>query len=88
MPASLANELGVHPATLAVSWVLHGPGITAPIIGARNLEQLEPSLAAVSFPMTEELYRQVSAMSPAPPLATDRTEERAGVAYRGSAEKY
>ncbi|MCK4850536.1 MAG: aldo/keto reductase, partial [Phycisphaerae bacterium] len=33
-----ARKLGVKPATLAVAWVKANPAITAPIIGARNLE--------------------------------------------------
>ena len=40
-----AEARGVHPATLAVAWVMAHPAVTAPIIGARNLEQLEASLA-------------------------------------------
>ena len=44
--AAYAREHGQHPATLAVAWVMTHPAITAAIIGARNLEQLEPSLAA------------------------------------------
>ena len=85
---ALASELSVHPATLAVAWVLHTPGITAPIIGARNVDQLEASLAAAEYPMTAELYARIAGLSPAPPPATDRTEERIGVQYKGSAEKY
>ncbi|GMA64283.1 aldo/keto reductase [Alicyclobacillus fastidiosus] len=42
-----ATEHGVNPATLAVAWVMSHPAITAPIIGARNLKQLEDSLAAM-----------------------------------------
>jgi aryl-alcohol dehydrogenase-like predicted oxidoreductase len=83
-----AKTRDVHPATLAVAWVAHHPAVTAPIIGARNLEQLEPSLAAASFDMDEETYTEISALSPAPPPATDRTEERAGIAYKGSRERY
>jgi aryl-alcohol dehydrogenase-like predicted oxidoreductase len=33
-----AAEHGMHPATLAVAWVMSNPAITAPIIGARNGE--------------------------------------------------
>jgi aryl-alcohol dehydrogenase-like predicted oxidoreductase len=51
------------------------PGITAPIIGARNLEQLEPSLAAVDLEFTREQRNEISALSIDPPLATDRSEE-------------
>jgi len=72
--AAYAEEAGVAPATLAVAWVLGHPAVTAPIIGARNLAQLKDSLAALSFPMPEDLRAAVSALSPTPPPATDRTE--------------
>ncbi|TFH10587.1 MAG: aldo/keto reductase [Candidatus Atribacteria bacterium] len=84
----LAREQGVSPATLAVAWVGAHPAITAPIIGARNLEQLEDSLAAADFDMPLKLYAEIAALSPMPPPATDRTEEQLGVAYKGSTENY
>jgi aryl-alcohol dehydrogenase-like predicted oxidoreductase len=71
---ALAQELGVQPATLAVAWVMSHPAVTAPIIGARNLTQLEDSLAALDVEMTPELRDRISALSPTPPPATDRTE--------------
>ena len=71
-----ANEQGFEPASLAVAWVGAHPAITAPIIGARSLQQLESSLGALNIPMTTELYRQVAALSPEPPPATDRNEEK------------
>lgn len=71
----LAQEAGVHPATLAVAWVARHEGVTGPIISARSLDQLQPSLAAVDYEMSDDLYAAVSALSPAPPPATDRTEE-------------
>ena len=72
----LAKELDVHPASLAVSWVGATPGITAPIIGARNATQLQISLDAIKIDMTEELYHRIAALSDTPPPATDRNEER------------
>ncbi len=86
--AALAQEQRVSPATLAVAWVAAHPAVTAPIIGARNVEQLEASLAAAEFDMTPELYARIAALSPTPPPATDRTEEQQGVAYKGSSESY
>jgi aryl-alcohol dehydrogenase-like predicted oxidoreductase len=73
--AELAAELGHHPASLAIAWVAAHPAITAPIIGARNLEQLEPCLRAIEVPMDAALRERMSALSPAPPSATDRNEE-------------
>jgi aryl-alcohol dehydrogenase-like predicted oxidoreductase len=49
--------------------------VTAPIIGARNVEQLQPSLAAAELDMTDALYAEVTALSRTPPPATDRFEE-------------
>lgn len=70
-----AQQKGHHPATLAVAWVMSNPVITAPIIGARNLEQLEASLAALEVDMTPEWRDEISALSYQPPPANDRLEE-------------
>lgn len=85
---ALAREIGVHPATLAVAWVAAHPAVTAPILGARSVEQLLPSLAAAEWTMSNEVYARVTALSPTPPLATDRAEEQKGMAYSGSSETY
>lgn len=71
-----AQARGVHPATLAVAWVMHHPAVTAPIIGARNINQLEGSLAAVDVAMTDEWWQEIAQLSYEPPLATDRSEEK------------
>ena len=71
-----ARERGVHPAALAVAWVMHHPAVTAPIIGARSAGQLEQSLLAAEVPMTDEWWEEIAALSYPAPVATDRTEER------------
>ena len=82
-----AKELNVQPASLAVAWVKANPAITAPIIGARNLEQLEGSLAAINIDMTPELYTELSDLTPAPPPATDRNEEQTAFNYSAKLQK-
>ena len=72
--SEFARSGGYAPASLAVAWVAHHPVVTAPIIGARNLEQLGESLGALDIEMSTGLYDQVSALSPSPPPATDRSE--------------
>ena len=74
---AFAGEQGIHPATLAVAWTAAHPAVTAPIIGARNLQQLEGSLAALDVEMTHELWTQIADLSYDPGIATDRSEERA-----------
>lgn len=71
-----AAQMGLSPVTLAVAWVKAHPAITAPIIGARNLEQLEPSLAAGDYEMPAEQWQEISNLTPPVPVATDRDEER------------
>jgi len=85
--AAHAEERGVHPASLAVAWVMTHPALTAPIIGARNVEQLEAALAALDVDMTPEWRAEVSALSIEPPSATDRSEEKNGVFYQGAQPK-
>ena len=70
-----AADLGAHPVTLAVAWAGTNAAVTAPIIGARSVEQLEPALAALDFAMDDDLRGRVSALGPAPAPATDRLEE-------------
>ena len=71
-----ARGKGYSPVSLAVAWVLSHPAVTAPIIGARNLAQLEPSLDAVNIPVSPAMRAEISAFSPTPAPATDRLEEQ------------
>jgi 1-deoxyxylulose-5-phosphate synthase len=50
----VAAERGVAPAQVALSWLLHKPGVTAPIVGATKLEHLHDALAAEQLPLDEE----------------------------------
>ncbi|MGB1933831.1 MAG: aldo/keto reductase [Candidatus Puniceispirillaceae bacterium] len=74
--SEIAAELGTNPAALAVAWVAKNPAITAPIISARNIEQLAPSLAAGDITLDSDIYARLNALVPTPPPATDRLEEQ------------
>jgi aryl-alcohol dehydrogenase-like predicted oxidoreductase len=76
-----AEEKGLEPASLAVAWVMSNPAITAPIIGARNLEQLKGSLGALDIEMTDQWREEITELSITPPLATDRLEEQKNLSY-------
>ena len=76
-----ARTHGYNPVPLAVAWVAHHPAITAPIIGARTLDQLAGSLGALEIDMTADLYEAISDLAPTPPPATDRVEERSKHTY-------
>ena len=88
--ADFSRQCGYEPAALGVAWVAAHPAVTAPIIGARTVEQLEGSLKSLTIDMTPDLYAEISSLSPQPPLATDREDERRkkeAVKNPGSIEK-
>jgi aryl-alcohol dehydrogenase-like predicted oxidoreductase len=73
---ALAETHGQHPVSLAVAWAAKHPALTCPIIGARSLEQLQPSLNSIEIDMNDELHGEIAALSRMPAPATDRREEQ------------
>ena len=71
-----AKAQNYHPVSLAIAWVGSNPGITAPIIGARNEEQLRPALASLDLVLSEADRNTISDFSLGPAIATDRSEEK------------
>lgn len=59
----VAAEAGMSLATMAVSWVLANPAITAPIVGASKPEQLADSLAAAEKPLPADLKARLDEMT-------------------------
>jgi aryl-alcohol dehydrogenase-like predicted oxidoreductase len=55
----VAAERGVPPAQVALSWLLHRPGVTAPIVGATKLSHLADALAAAELPLGEEEMKRL-----------------------------
>lgn len=58
-----ATEVGKTPAQVSLRWVLQRPGITAPIIGARTVEQLEENLGAVDWSLSSAQMEQLNRVS-------------------------
>jgi aryl-alcohol dehydrogenase-like predicted oxidoreductase len=52
--AELAGRYQVKPAQVALAWILHQPGVTAPIIGASKMYQLEEAVAALELELSAE----------------------------------
>jgi aryl-alcohol dehydrogenase-like predicted oxidoreductase len=52
--AEVAAARGVPPAQVALAWLLHKPGVTAPIVGATKLEHLQDALAAEQLSLSNE----------------------------------
>ena len=51
---ALAEKRGVKPTQVALAWLLHQPGVTAPIVGATRMEHLEDAVAALEVRLDEE----------------------------------
>ena len=78
---AIAGELGHAPAALAVAWVAAHPAVTSVLLGARDTVQLDVNLGAEAIAMTPALRARLSALTPEPPPATDRNEERTAANY-------
>ncbi|MBT3392327.1 MAG: aldo/keto reductase [Chloroflexi bacterium] len=50
----LAARRGHSPAQLALAWLLHKEGVTAPIVGASKMKHLDEAIAAVEISLSEE----------------------------------
>jgi 1-deoxyxylulose-5-phosphate synthase len=50
----VANARGVTPAQIALAWILHKRAVTAPIVGASKMPQLEQALAALEIALSDD----------------------------------
>jgi aryl-alcohol dehydrogenase-like predicted oxidoreductase len=81
----VADERGVSMAEVALAWVTGRPGVTATILGARTVEQLESNLRSAELRLTaEEVVALGEASDPQPPdypygeLGLDQRDRRLG----------
>ncbi|WP_276356280.1 aldo/keto reductase [Cohnella caldifontis] len=59
-------ELGEREDTVALAWLLHQPAVTAPILGARTLEQFERSLRALEVKLAPDALAKLDEIFPGP----------------------
>jgi aryl-alcohol dehydrogenase-like predicted oxidoreductase len=50
----VAQERGVPSAQTALAWLLHKPGVTAPIVGATKLQHIEDALEAEALSLSDD----------------------------------
>ncbi|MDH5607207.1 MAG: aldo/keto reductase, partial [Anaerolineae bacterium] len=62
----LCKEIGHPPGEVALAWLLHNPMVTAPIIGPRNIEQLESAVRATEIQLDEEVLAKLDEIFPGP----------------------
>jgi aryl-alcohol dehydrogenase-like predicted oxidoreductase len=56
---AIAGDHDVAPARLALAWLLHKPGVTAPIVGATKLEHLEDALASAELTLSDDVIARL-----------------------------
>ena len=64
--AVLCERIGRTPADVALAWLAHRPGVTAPIVGPRTLAQFEANLAAVEIGLDDETLAELDRIFPGP----------------------
>jgi len=57
---AVADEVGASPAQVALAWLLHRDGVTAPIVGARTVDQLEENLGAAAIDLSDEQVERLT----------------------------
>ena len=55
--ADVAQKRGVKPAQIALAWILTKPGVTAPIVGASKMYQLDDAIAALEISLSADEIR-------------------------------
>lgn len=63
MVTTIANEVGKSPSQVALAWILRNSAVTAPIIGARTLPQLEENLGALDVQLTDAHIKRLDEVS-------------------------
>jgi len=63
---ALCKDLGEEPANVALAWLLHQPGVTAPILGPRTMDQLTSVLRSTELELGEETLEKIDEIWPGP----------------------
>ena len=61
---ALCAEMGEEPSDVAIAWMLHQPGITAPIVGPRTMAQLEGGVKAEGIELDADALAKIDAIFP------------------------
>ncbi len=59
----VAEDTGKTPAQVALNWLLHRPGVTAPILGVRTMAHLADNLGATGWSLSEEQLTKLNQAS-------------------------
>jgi NDP-hexose 2,3-enoyl reductase len=63
---AFCDARGEEPGDVALAWLLHQPAVTAPIVGPRNMEQLDSALRALDVSLDAEALARLDEIFPGP----------------------
>jgi aryl-alcohol dehydrogenase-like predicted oxidoreductase len=63
---AVADEVGATPAQTALAWLQHHPQVTAPLVGARTVDQLEENLGAATVDLTDDQFERLAETKSSP----------------------
>lgn len=55
----IGERHGVTAGVVAIAWTLHNPAVTAAIVGGRNAKQVEGTIPAATFRLSENEYKEI-----------------------------
>ena len=62
--AALLQEIGeehrIQPGVVAIAWTLHNPAVTAAIVGSRRADQVDGTIPAASFRLSEDEFARIN----------------------------
>jgi len=79
---AMAEEKGCTVSQLALAWCGAQPGVTAPIIGPRTVEQVDDNLGSVKVRLDPEDFARIDALVPPRGVAVRYYDEAAGTDFR------
>ena len=61
---TLCRDYGQDEATVSMAWLLSRPGVTAPLVGPRTVEQLEGMAKVLEWKLPKELETELDKLFP------------------------
>ncbi|MFJ1804306.1 MULTISPECIES: aldo/keto reductase [unclassified Streptomyces] len=60
----LCAEIDAEPAEVGLAWVMSRPGVTAPVVGPRSVEQLDSAVRAMDLRLSDDVLKRLDALFP------------------------
>jgi aryl-alcohol dehydrogenase-like predicted oxidoreductase len=58
---AVAEEVGASPGQVSLAWLMHHEQVSAPIVGARTVDQLEENLGAAEVSLSDDQFERLAA---------------------------